>query len=355
MKVLFVVDSLTLGGSGRVITQLANSFHKHGHEVTILLGKSWENNYTISPEIPILRCESHKSAAAEMIGIIKKIRSVIRQRDIDHVVSFLTMFNICAILASKGTKAKVVVSERSDPARSPAGKLTRLMRRLVYPLGDGFVFQTDDAKAYFSKSIRKRAKVILNPLTDSIPAPYEGEKDNRVVSFGRLMQRTKNYVMGIRAFAKIAGEFPELCYEIYGEGPDKDLFQQEIDRCGMHDRIRLMGNSSAIYQDVYTARLFLLPSNYEGLPNSLLEAMALGIPSISTDHPVGGARMMIREGENGMLVPVGDVDALADAMRKVLSDRAQAAKMSENGQLVRQKLRADVISQEWEDFVWTRK
>ena len=97
--------------------------------------------------------------------------------------------------------------------------------------------------------------------------------------------------------------------------------------------------------------MFVSSSDYEGLSNSMLEAMAIGLPTVCTDCPVGGARMVIRDGENGLLVPVGDREALAAAMCRVADDRALAETLSQNGRTLREKLSIGVIADEWERLI----
>lgn len=112
-----------------------------------------------------------------------------------------------------------------------------------------------------------------------------------------------------------------------------------------------MGKSNCIEKDIYNAGIFVLSSNYEGMPNALMEAMALGLPCISTDCPVGGPKTLIKNGENGLLVPVGDEEALSIAILKLIEDNELSQKIANNALKISEKFNPNIINQQWEDFI----
>lgn len=155
----------------------------------------------------------------------------------------------------------------------------------------------------------------------------------------------------INAFAKIAGQFPEYILEIYGDGDLKEILQEQIEELGLHKRIELKGTTSHILEKVYTASLFVLTSDYEGMPNALMEAMAIGVPCISTDCKPGGARDLIKNGENGWIVPRNDIEVLAERMTSVLSCPEQSDRMAKNALEIRRTHSSKKIFDRWENFI----
>ena len=157
--------------------------------------------------------------------------------------------------------------------------------------------------------------------------------------------------MLINAYAKIANKHKDYNLVIYGEGPNRIKLEEQIKKLKLNGRVFLPGYSSEVITNVNKSSLFVLSSDFEGMPNALMEAMAMGVPSISTDCGGGGAKFLIENEKNGLLVPIGDVDALASAMDRVLSDRAFSEKISKNARTLCKTLAPDVIYGQWERFL----
>ena len=182
------------------------------------------------------------------------------------------------------------------------------------------VFQSEGARDFFTLNKNQKAIVIHNSVT--VPQnlyPIAEERDNRIVTVGRLHPQ-KNPHLLIDAFAKIASNYPDIRLDFYGDGEMHNELQTKIDSLRLSDRIGLHPSRKDIFDCIRTARIFVLPSDYEGMPNALMEAMSLGIPCISADCRPGGARTLIEEGKNGFIVPVRDVNALAEKMSFLLDN-----------------------------------
>ncbi len=156
--------------------------------------------------------------------------------------------------------------------------------------------------------------------------------------------------MLVDAFQRICGSFPEYCLIIYGDGPLWDELEAYIKTRDLGSRVVLAGQKDDIFDWIYQSSLFVLSSNYEGLPNALMEAMALGLPVIATDCIGGGPRSLIKNGYNGLLVRPEDSECLGNAMSYILSDQALAKKLGENAGKLIMDLKPEKIYRQWGDY-----
>lgn len=355
-KITFAIASLGSGGAERVVSSLSNELAARGYEVSIVLVVENTQYYSINSAIKIycLDCEKDqdKNVVTRIAVRLLKLRRILKQLQPDVVISFMSETNIDVCLASVGLKIPVIASERNDPAIDPASRLKRLLRRFAYLRGNGFVFQTPDAQAYFSKRIQARSRIILNPLTGLIPEPFDGEREKRIVAVGRLNVQ-KNYPMLLNAFRDFSRKYSDYTLEIYGIGDLEEEIRSQIQELGLSDRVVLKGFCKNVHESIRKAAFFVMSSDFEGLPNALIEAMALGLPCISTDCPCGGPRMLIRNGENGLLVPVGDALALEQAMCTLAEDPAAAQAMGQAATSLREQIEVTKITDQWVDAMLT--
>src|SRR5699024_245151 len=192
---------------------------------------------------------------------------------------------------------------------------------------DGFVFQTEGAKSYFSKTIQNKGIVINNPVFIKYNDFNLPDKRRKViVNVGRLHTQ-KNQTLLINAFKNISNYFPEYKLEIYGEGPLEYKLENQIKALDLTDKVTLKGTTNDLFAEIVDASLFVLSSDYEGMPNALMEAMALGLPCISTNCRPGGASELINDGKNGKITPIGSTEHLSHAMIDVLKHPLDAEKM----------------------------
>ena len=354
LKITFCIPSLGSGGAERVVSVLANKFDGYGYETSIIMLSHNLCVYPLSENIKIecLDCDDDgKLPYVKRYPLrLKKIRTAIKKLSPDVVISFMSETNIDVCFALSGMNIPVIVSERNDPAIDPASKIKKLMRRLAYFKPHGFVFQTPDAQAYFSKRIQKKSKIILNPLADYLPAPYDCEREKRIVAVGRL-NKQKNFPMLIDAFSSFSKKHLEYTLEIYGEGVLEEKLKQYISDKKLNDKVILKGFCKDVHEKILSASMFVMSSDFEGMPNALLEAMAIGLPCISTDCPCGGPRMLIESYKNGILVPVDDTQKMTEAMLYMAGKPEEAKKMSSNAVHVRTIANVEAIAQQWHDIV----
>lgn len=351
MKVLFINSSLTDGGSERAMTLVANQFVKFGHEVSMLLVRDKKRTYWVDSRIDTIQLNYPSSSKLRILPRrLRLIRKFVKQTKPDCIVSFMWDINVMMLVATLGLKPRKVISERAFPESPHRSKLSRILEKTVYGLADVIVYQTEMARSFCPRRLIERSVVIPNIVDKPKVAPHEGQRSKRIVSVGRLAEQ-KNFSMLISAFAGFSKVYPEYVLEIYGVGELRLSLEKLAVELGIDEKIRFKGYVPNVAKSIRDAAMFVLPSNYEGISNAMTEAMALGLPVICTDCPVGGASMIIEDGVNGFLVPVGDVDALERAMERVILDKALAKRVSIASMKLPQQYSAVLIGRRWESIV----
>lgn len=355
-RIALFISSLQKGGSERVMVNLAEYFHRQKYDVILVTQYKRENEYSISPEIRRVYSEPDEmllqgGRIRNFITRFTTLREIWKAYKPDVILSFLGKNNLMAIATAAFLPSKVAVSVRGEPTMEYEGRLMQMLAKLLFRFADGVVLQTGRAREFFPKAVRKKSRILSNPLNPQFQnRRYVGEREDLIVAAGRL-DENKNHAMLIHAFSKIAAEYPNTKLMIYGEGELRDKLERLIVEKELSDRISLPGSVTDIADRICKARIFCLTSNTEGMPNSLMEAMALGIPVISTDCPCGGPAELIEDGVNGVLVPVGDAFALSDAFRRVLSDDEYARKLSDHAYESAKRFEPDRVNKEWEMYL----
>ena len=352
MKVMFACHGSGNGGAERVITTLANEFHNRHYQVVMITTKEKCNEYKLAEGIKNIRVLTNKSS--RVVGTLQRLwqlRKNIKAEKPDCIVSFSAVTNIQILIASLFLRIKIIVSERVDPSRYPTSKIRRGLRMILYPLAYKIVFQTQDAMDYFPARIKKKGVIIPNPIRENLPMPYNGERSKVVVGVGSLGEQ-KNWKMSLEACRLFFRRKPDYKLIIYGEGPLREKLQQEINNDNiLKDRVVLVGFVEDVVEKINNARMYISSSNYEGISNSMLEALATGVPTICTDCPTGGAKSVILSGYNGFLVQVGDYMEFSEKMLVLANDDEMCEQFTKNSVHIKEKLKLDTIVELWEHEV----
>ena len=353
-----MIHSLAGGGAERTAAEMANHWADSGDRVTLVTLDSAESDrYQLSPAVErealkLMRDSPNPLAAIRNnIGRIRRLRRVIRQSAPEHVLSFTEKMNILVLLACAGLGVRTIVAERTDPRHHHVGRVWSFLRRRLYPSSGAIVVQTVGVREVVRKLAGRRPVYVIpnsvkppKRLDEARPQPAKSER--RIVTAGRLA-REKGFDLAIEAFARVAGRHPDWKLQILGEGPDRDDLERLIQNHGLQDRIGLPGWISDPSAMMLTADLFVLPSRYEGFPNALLEAMACGLPTISFRCESGPADI-VRDGHDGLLVPAEDVEALAAAMDRLMSDHGQRDRLAERAVDVAWRFSEELFFKRWE-------
>lgn len=353
-NIVFFVERLSTGGAERVVSTLANEFSKIKEfdvfVVTYL--KKEVKEYPLSENVHRIEIMEPNSGRFSTIhNKYLQIKRIIKEIKPYCVFSLaIPKTNVILMAALWKRNFPLIISERNDPSRFPVEKNIRILRNFVYKKCEGLVFQTPGARDYFLDMLKCKTTVIPNPISKSLPNRYDGIRENRIVNFCRI-EPQKNIKLLIDAFSIICDELFDYTLEIYGEGSQKKELEQYVNQKNLKDRIIFHGYSSNIHEKIIKAGLFVSSSNYEGISNSMLEAMSIGIPTICTDCPPGGAKSVIDNGENGFLVPVGEAQKMAESISLVLKDKDLQDRLSINASKLSLRLQPEVIAKKWVDFM----
>lgn len=333
MKIVFVLPDMPGGGTERVVALLSGELVRRGYQVAILLFAGEKVAYPLDKKIEI-HIAGQASGGNPLLQVkrLQNMRKFFKENKDCYVFAFSAMGAVFSAIATVGISHRMLVSERNDPSRYEHQKI----RNWAYGKAEKLILQTEDVKSEFPQKLQKKAVVVPNPIASDMPMPFEGERKKRVVSAARL-QSQKNQKLLIQAFAEFAKEFPSYELHLFGEGPLEIELKNQAKQLGMEDKVFFRGFSVQAKEEIRESAMFVLSSDYEGISNSMIEALAMGVPVISTDCPVGGSRVYIENNVSGILTPVGDAEALKEAMIKVAKDGEFAKKLSINARRARER------------------
>ncbi|MBQ9696282.1 MAG: glycosyltransferase [Oscillospiraceae bacterium] len=350
--ILFYIATILCGGAERVLVNLANHFAASGYDVCVVTNFAGEDEYQLDSRVTRYILEESESQASRIVKNVTRIRAlrrILREQKPDVAVGFMVENNYRLIAATAGLPMRTVVSVRVAPQTFHTTASRRLLANFMYSLADGVVFQTQEARDFFGRRIRSRSDIIMNQVADVFFREHP-QTGNCLIACGRLVAQ-KNYPMLLRAFRMVLECFPEEMLRIYGVGELHDTLVEQAQQLGIAEHVQFMGHCSDMPAVLQEAKLLVMTSDYEGMPNAVLEALASSVPVISTDCLGGGPRDVIREGENGYLVPVGDDAALAERICSVLGDPQALARLREGAGRSAQAFRSETVFTAWRGYL----
>ncbi len=342
MKIVFVIPDMPGGGTERVVALLSNEYAKKGHSVSIMLFAGKQTAYALDDRIEVISMAGASSGSLRIrLKRLKNMREYFKKKKECLIYSFSTIGTGFVVLSTIGLSRNMLVSERTDPNSCNH----KPYRNFFYRFAKVLVCQTKEAAESFPGYLKKKTVVIPNPVdSKGLPEVCRGEREKKVVSVGRL-EYPKNQELLVEAFEEFYNKFPEYKLHFYGKGSKEKILREMAAAKHLEDAVVFHGFCADVAVQIADSAMFVLSSDYEGVSNSMAEAMAMGIPVISTDCPPGGCRAYIENGRNGLLVPVGDAHALAKAMESVAGDRKLAEKLSAEGAKIRGKYPVEKIAE----------
>ena len=393
---------LQRGGSERVMIGIATWLYEHGHRVTFVTTYMGYNEYDVPharwkrlseeeaeacggrarrvmlPDESIVHIDPtggegareddprggihrvfsglmpEQQSASRVVNLTKRsslLRTIWDTIKPDLILSFIGKNNIMALMTTTGSDVPVVVSSRANPSKEYATRQLHLSMMSTFRRAAGVVVQTEDFANYYPAGIRERTKVIPNAISPEFLRPrYEGERDKTIVAVGN-MHGFKNYPLLLKAFARLSAKYPDWNVIIYGEGTERKRLTGLVNSLDIRSRVSMPGQVSDVADRIYKAGMYVITSDEEGMPNALLEAMSLGLPVISTDFAGGAARVLVKDGFNGLLVPTADVGRLETAMVRIMANNGFAETLGTKAAEVQKTYHPEIINAEWENYL----
>lgn len=353
-NVIFTTITMGGGGSERAISILANQLIQKGISISILMMAGDDVAYELDSRIRIEQVgNSSNGSLRERLRRISNLRRIFRTNRDANIIAMGTVASIFTLIADFGLKNRVIISERNNPNRMngrPYSKKMKMIRDFLYKRADMCVFQTNDARLYFPYLKDTVTRVIPNSISPDIPAAYQGERKKEVVTAGRLIPE-KNQKLLIHSFADFHKKHPEYCLKIFGSGSMETELRELVSTLEVTDCVRLIPFTDRLYEEIGKSGMYVSSSDGEGISNAILEALALGIPTIATDCPIGGSKMCIQNQVNGVLIAVRDGDALTRELCHIAENREFANGLSENAVKVRETFSQERILTMWEEVL----
>ncbi|MDO5558724.1 MAG: glycosyltransferase [Oscillospiraceae bacterium] len=335
---------------------LANSLLQYNMDITFL---TYRNKECVLQKLdPGVKHEhldiSDKGGSiVSIINSVRKIHQYIKNNNFDLAIAFLSPSQIRLVPACWFTKTKVLLSQRADPYNKGASFISHVIANVIntiFSAADLFVFQTVKAKQFYSKKVQRASAVIPNPIKPLVRTCERNTQstEKSIVCVARLELKQKRQDVLIEAFNKLSKEYPEYVLKLYGDGEDEKAIRGLI---GRNEKIKLCGVATDVAEAIQNAAMFVLSSDYEGIPNALLEAMSIGLPCISTDCSPGGAAMLIDNHKNGIIVDVHDADKLYKAMKYYVENPSEAEKYAKEAVNVNTKFSPQKITEMWVSYI----
>ena len=343
-KICFIVNKLYNGGAERVVSILANSLSNNNFEVTVLCFEKNVNDYYMNPNVKRQYIYANKSIVKVFFDTIVYLY----KEDFDVLIGFDILPNLICSFFSLISKKKVIISERNAPKQVKINPILKFMRYFLYGFVDVVVFQTEEAKNYYRRKIKSKGIVIKNPVTPGLPKRRGNNKE--IIALGRLTTQ-KNYELFINAALKLHNEFPNYKFKIYGQGELKNNLQDKIDQANAGEYIILEGYYVDVCDKIVDSDIYVMTSLYEGMPNSLIEAMCMGFPVVSSDCPSGGPRELINHGRNGLLFKNNNENDLIIQLRRMINNKDEKEMMGRNAMKLNSELKQEVITKKWIDLI----
>ncbi|PZS07203.1 MAG: glycosyltransferase family 4 protein [Chloroflexi bacterium] len=361
MRLTLVISGLSSGGAERVLSTMANYWAARDWIITVL---TWEGQgkrpfYPLDPRVIYRPLGLEVASTNSLHALLNNARRVVALRRAIEitapqvVISFGDSTNVVSVAAVTGLGVPLIVSERVDPRAGGAPRVWDRLRRWTYPHASRVVVQTQDVLPCFSARVRRRSRIIPNPVSVppnpcSCAGRVEGSEPT-VLSMGRLVPQ-KGFDMLLDAFAQVALRNPNWKLDIWGEGPSRSALEARARALGLEDRVHLCGRTQQPFDVMRRASLFVLSSRFEGFPNVLCEAMACGLPAVSFDC-MSGPRDIIRHGVNGILVPPGDVTGLATVLDRLMTDAKERDLLGCRATGVAERFGLDTVMTKWQEII----
>lgn len=359
MNILCIIPTLGHGGAQRVLVELAEHLSATtSYQVSFLIFKGGEDRfYKPNDQIPVHCIDTVQGNSISWLALSQtpmRVRKKIKYIAPDVIISFQDVANFPTLLATLGLNCRVIVSERLDPSHHSAAKTRQLVRSLLYPLADRIVVQTKHIANQMPKITAKQVSIIPNPaptITTSANPHIPTKNGFRAIAAGRLEDQ-KNFSFLIDAIAHARLHLAGWHIEIFGEGSQRKILQDKIESLSLQKHITLRNATEDLGAEMRRSHLYLLTSKYEGFPNTLLEAVAYGLPSIAI-RSVSGVEEMVRNNINGITLAANQStpEHFGDKLAKLANDAELRESMGKNCKHIVETYQRARLYDRWKEII----
>lgn len=351
LNILIVLPHLTCGGTERAAAELANFIADQDGQVTLILMYNEEKFYELHPKVKVIEPDFNKKNTGKYIYVLYLIFFLRAQfKKLKPDVVFAMGYIAITLLSSLFLNTKVIMSYRSNPARVrfPKNLILNtaylfshwLMRSRV----DGIIAQTSLALDYYNK--RYSCPVVRIPNFLRELKEYKNERQNQIINVGHCAFEKGQHFL-IKAFAKLNA--PDWKLTIVGDGPKRKELEKLSMRLGVGAKIFFAGYQKDVDFYLSKSKIFAFTSIIEGYPNALIEAMATPLPVVSFNCEAGPIDI-IRDGENGFLVDVEDIDTFAQRLQTLIDQPELRERLQHNALKIRYENDLSMIAPKYLQF-----
>lgn len=356
MKILFVISCLSYGGAEKNLMLVANYLCQK-HDVMLCDFNEHKIIQTVSNNIDFYQMNEWACTKKKYDWVYKRIeqykylKSICLNKRPDVIVSFLPIPNALSVVCGKKLKIPVIISERADPYQSTS-KLDVILHK-IYNKADGAVFQTEGAKKFYGKKLQKKSIIIPNPvlIKNNIEEHDYSVQNNEIAFVGRFEIRQKRQDLAIEALRIVKKIYPNVKLIFYGDGPDTDLIKELVNKYNLQESVYFAGAINNVHTSINKSEIFLMTSDYEGIPNALIEAMSIGMPCISTDCSPGGAKLLTQNGQDGILVECGNIDDISNAIIRLFGSENLRKEYGERAKEITDRFSMKHIMDLWDKYI----
>lgn len=352
MKIMCIMTTIGYSGAPKMMAWLANSLSEKGHTVSLVTFYDDEDHQVLSKKINrialnVSRANTKIEKFTHLLRIEKGIFRSIKKEKPDVVIAFSNLPSGLFLLLKKFCRVKTIISERGDPYLEKTKAMDWVRKQ--YRKADVVVFQTQGAEKYFEKQNLKHTAVIPNPVTQKPLVRCQIAERNHDISFvGRFNINQKRQDVFLSALKMVFQNYPKYTATLYGDGEDLERVKDYANELGISSKIHFPGQVDNICHVIRDSALFVISSDFEGIPNSLIDAMIAGLPVVATDCSPGGAALLVKNKQNGLLVPRGDSEALADGIMYMIENPGEADKYSMEAQNISNVFAPNKVVDLWE-------
>ena len=364
MKIVIIIESLCMGGAERVTVNLADHWANKGWDVTVVTLASETMDFFELPasvkRIALNLPGGNGKVLAAIYANLPRIialRRILNQTKPAVALAIMLTPNVLLGIAAWGKKELVAVgSEHLHPPALPMAKHWEFLRSYFYGRLNAVAALTSESSHWLSLHTRARK---VGVIPNHIPSPFTNQEpfldtqivpnDQRILlAVGRLCDQ-KGFDLLLRVYGRLSFSFPDWILVILGEGPDRGALEAQVRSAGLIDRVALPGRAGNMVDWYEAADLFVMSSRYEGFGNTLLEAMAHGVPAVSFDCDTG-PRDIIRHEVDGLIVPNNDLDAMEAALARLMGNENLRHRLGERAIEARERFSADKVADMWEQL-----